>query len=101
MSSEPVLTRDPTCRAPFIKEDFSHVPSTYIVNQLTQHRTLYEAYLAIEKADREAVDSPNPAFQRLKKPRRRNTNDMVVYPELKRELDAVRRRRDKEDGKFV
>ena len=88
-----------TTRSQALKLDFKNVPVSFIQGQLKSHATLYAAYRAIEAADRVATESTDAGFQRLKKPRKPVGDDLANFPNVQRELEVVRRRRRKEEGK--
>ena len=77
------------------------MPHDYIKRQLRDNRTLYAAYRAVEAADRSSSEAADPAFKRLKNPRKQSLGDFGEFVDLKRELEAVRRRRTKEEGKCI
>ena len=92
---------EPIHSAKAIQPDFPDVPVTYITKLLKDRRTLYEGYRAIEAAQRTEEASTGPEFRRLKKPRKRNQSELcglAKFPDLKRELEAVRRRCNREEG---
>lgn len=85
------------------------VPSRFIDSKLKLTGNFYAAYLAIELAEYTYPDADNPGYTRLKAPRKLKTDaftrldDMEAtgygIPELKKEIQAARKRRKKEDGR--
>lgn len=91
-----------------LQEEFASVPSRFIDSKLKVTGNFYAAYLALELAEYNYPDPNNPSYTRLKSPRKIK-NDVFIrldemeatgygIPELKKEIQAARTRRKKEDG---
>ena len=96
-----------------LQEEFINVPSRFIDLKFRETGQFIKTYQALEIADREWETNPNPPYQRLKHPRKpvRTPEDLEQYldtmaaqgygvAELKREIAAARRQRQKEEGAF-
>ena len=95
-------------RRTVLHEEFNSVPSRFIDSKLKLTGNFYAAYLALELAEYTYPDTNNPGYTRLKAPRKVK-NDSITrldemeatgygIPELKKEIQAARKRRRKEDG---
>ncbi|MCJ1465874.1 hypothetical protein MMC07_004493 [Pseudocyphellaria aurata] len=92
-----------------LQEEFGSVPSKFIDSQLKLEGNFYAAYLALDVAEYKYLESNNPGYTRLKQARkvkndafsRLDNMEATGYglPELKKEIQAARQRRKKEDAK--
>lgn len=95
-----------------LQEDFVNVPSRFIDLKFKENGQYIKTFQALELADREWEANPNPTYQRLKHPRKpsRTPQDIELHidnmaaqgygvAELKREIAAARRQRQKTEVK--
>jgi hypothetical protein len=92
------------CRVMLLAE-FVHVPSVFVDQCLTRHKTLYAAYLALDEAMQRSNDLHTLPFRKMKRPRAFASLEATVgeLPHLKSELECARKKtaRDKAAKKRI
>ena len=95
-----------------MQEAFPRVPARYIEEVFKHYGHFYGAYLAIAKAERQyGADKDNP-YMMLKSRRHNgglNSEGLMLrlkleghdFDDLKKEIEAARQRREKDDRKFM
>ncbi|MCJ1353893.1 MAG: hypothetical protein MMC33_003880 [Icmadophila ericetorum] len=86
-----------------LSKEFINIPVAYINSTLREKKFLYATYLELEATDRTYRDKSNPPYRLLKNMRKTRANPKTNgsrfgMTEIERELQAVRKRRERQDG---
>lgn len=97
-------------RRNLLKEEFPNVPTRFVDQTFRQNSYLYPTYLALEREERTYHDTKFPPYSRLKNPRKQKASSTLardpvsqpepVVSELLKELEAARKKQQKENSQF-